>query len=159
MPIDNLGKIHFTEEEIHAVNQALNLINTTLLGLAENLTAAERSKYGKVGAKNTLLIDKAMDYHRSQPDLQSPEVDWQEFELDYADRIQASQMLSQTKSIEQLLLNIKILRDHDNHTDALRDYQYAKYKNRFTNQAGYETKIDQMKVFFPKTGKTKKSNL
>lgn len=159
MPIDNLGKIHFTDVEIHAVNQALNLINTTLLGLAENLTAAERSKYGKVGGEKILLIDKARDYQRNQPNLQSPEVDWKEFELDYADRIQASQMLSQTKSIEQLLLNIKVLRDHDNYTDALRDYQYAKYKNRFDNQTGYETKMDQMKAFFPKTGKTKKGNL
>ena len=156
MPIDNLGKIHFTEEQIKSINEALTLINTTLLGLSENLTSAERSKYGKVGQKNILLINKARDYHQSQPGLQSPEVDWNEFELDYKDRSQAAQMLSQTKSIEQLLLNIRILRDHDNYTDALRDYQYAKYKNRFSGEMGYETKINAMKVFFPKTGKIQK---
>ena len=99
MPIDNLGKIHFTEEQIQSINEALTLINTTLLGLSENLTSAERSKYGKVGQKNILLINKARDYHQSQPGLQSPEVDWNEFELDYKDRSQAAQMLSQTKSI------------------------------------------------------------
>ncbi|MGV9005015.1 hypothetical protein [Flavobacterium sp.] len=54
------------------------------------------------------------------------------------------------------MVSIKIMHDHDNYQDYLRDYKYANYKNKFGNQQGYATKIDAMKVFFPKKGKTKK---
>jgi hypothetical protein len=157
MPIDNLAKIHFSEEENLTIHQGLDQILETLTGLTINLTAAERRKYGKVGEQNKLLINKVRAFHQNDARLESPEIDWAEFERDYQDRVHASMMLAKIKSVEQLLLNIKILRDYDNYTDALRDYQYAKYKNRFADQIGYSSKIDALKVFFPKTGKTKKT--
>ena len=156
MPIDNLGKIHFSKQQIQDINKALTALTDTLAGMSVNLTAAEHQKYGRVKEKNKLLIDKVKNYHDNQPRLQSPEVDWKEFDLDYENRLQASQMLSKIKAIENQLINIKILGDYDNYTDALRDYQYAKYKNRFANESGYSKKIEDMIVFFPRTGITKK---
>jgi hypothetical protein len=156
MPIENLGKIHFSKQQIQDINKALTALTDTLAGMSVNLTAAEHQKYGRVKEKNKLLIDKVKNYHDSQPRLQSPEVDWKEFDLDYENRLQASQMLSKIKAIENQLINIKILGDYDNYTDALRDYQYAKYKNRFANESGYSKKIEDMIVFFPRTGITKK---
>jgi hypothetical protein len=156
MPIDNLGKVHFSKKQIQDINQALNILTETLSGMSVNLTAAEHQKYGRVKEKNKLLIDKVKSYHDNQPRLQSPEVDWKEFDLDYENRSQASQMLLKVKAIENHLTNIKILGDYDNFTDALRDYQYAKYKNRFANESGYSKKIEDMVVFFPRTGITKK---
>jgi len=155
MPIDNLGNSHFTSEKKADIKAALAQIFELTESLAVNLTPKERSKYGKVGEKGKLLIDKVKSYHETQPNLQSPEVDWVEFEKDYQDRVFASGILSQLASLEERLLSIKILRDYDNKTDSLRDYQYAKYKNRFGSQPGFENKINQLKVFFPKTGKTK----
>jgi hypothetical protein len=156
MPIDNLGTVHFSKQQIKDINEALNVLTETLVGMSVNLTAAERQKYGRVKEQNKLLIDKVKNYHDNRPHLQSPEVDWKEFDLDYENRIQASQMLLKIKSIETQLNNIKILGDYDNYTDALRDYQYAKYKNRFANESGYSKKIEDMIVFFPRTGITKK---
>ena len=156
MPIDNLGKTHFSAQQIQDVNQALDVLTEALAGMSVNLTAAEHQKYGRVKEQNKLLIDKVKNYHDNQPILQSPEVDWEEFDRDYENRRQTSQMLLKIKSIEYQLISIKILGDYDNYTDALRDYQYAKYKNRFASQHGYERKIDDMVVFFPRTGKTKK---
>lgn len=156
MPIENLGKIHFSKQQIQDINKALTALTDTLAGMSVNLTAAEHQKYGRVKEKNKLLIDKVKNYHDNQPRLQSPEVDWKEFDLDYENRLQASQMLSKIKAIENQLINIKILGDYDNYTDALRDYQYAKYKNRFANESGYSKKIEDMIVFFPRTGITKK---
>nr|WP_315203945.1 hypothetical protein [uncultured Flavobacterium sp.] len=156
MPIDNLGTIHFSSKQIQDINQALIVLTDTLAGISVNLTAAERQKYGRVKEQNKLLIDKVKNYHDNQPRLQSPEVDWKEFDLDYENRLQASQMLLKIKDIEKQLLSIKILGDYDNYTDALRDYQYAKYKNRFANESGYSKKIEDMIVFFPRTGITKK---
>lgn len=156
MPIDNLGKIHFSKQQIQDINKALAALTDTLAGMSVNLTAAEHQKYGRVKEKNKLLIDKVKNYHDNQPRLQSPEVDWKEFDLDYENRLQTSQMLLKIKAIENQLINIKILGDYDNYTDALRDYQYAKYKNRFANESGYSKKIEDMVVFFPRTGITKK---
>ena len=155
MPIDNLGKTHFSDAEIQSIHQHLDQLLDTLNNMSVNLTAEERRKYAKVGEQNKLLINKVKDYHEVQSQLQSPEVDWDEFKKDYNDRAQASAMLMKIRSLETQLLNIKILRDFDNYTDSLRDYQYAKYKNRFADQVGYSRKIDELKVFFPKTGKTK----
>lgn len=156
MPIDNLGKTHFTAAEITTINQSLEQIRMVLNRMAVNLTAAERRQFSKIGEQNKLLVNKVKDYHESQPQLQSPEIDWAEFEKDYTDRTEASGMLAKMRELENLLLGIKILRDFDNYTDALRDYKYAQYKNNFANQMGYANKIDTLKVFFPKTGKTKK---
>ncbi|MCG2612255.1 hypothetical protein LZZ90_12135 [Flavobacterium sp. SM15] len=156
MPIDNLGKSHFTPAEITTLTQNLQQIRAILSRMSVNLTPAERRQYAKVGEQNKLLVNKVRDYHQSQPQLQSPEIDWNEFEKDYADRTVTGALLSQVRELERELLSIKILRDFDNYTDALRDYKYAKYKNSFANQIGYAAKIESLKVFFPKTGKTKK---
>ncbi|MGH2665500.1 hypothetical protein [Flavobacterium sp.] len=156
MPLDNLGKIHFSETEIQNIHQHLDALLTALSTVSVNLSAEERRRYAKVGEQNKLLINKVRDYQEGQPRLQSPEVDWEEFKKDYNDRAQASSMILKIKSLENMLLNIKILRDFDNYSDALRDYQYAKYKNRFADETGFSGKIEELKVFFPKTGKTKK---
>jgi len=156
MPIENLGKTHLTPSQINQLNQAFDTVASLLSLHAQNLTAAERTRYGRVNEQNKLLIDKVKDYHQQSPELASPEVNWAEFAQDYSDRKVLSQLHSKLKMVETMLLNTKILRDYDNHTDALRDYKYAQYKNCFANAAGYEKKIDELKVFFPKTGKKKK---
>ena len=109
-----------------------------------------------MGEQKKLLLNKVKQFNDFDPDLSSPDVNWTEFEADYATRTYVGMKYLQLKSAMQMLLNIKILHDHDNLVDALRDYQYASYKNNFGNQPGYSTKIDELKVFFPKTGKTKK---
>lgn len=65
-------------------------------------------------------------------------------------------MLWKVGAIESMLKDIKYLKDRDNYTDARRDISYAQYKNRFGAGVSYEHKIDQMKIFFPRTGKTGK---
>jgi hypothetical protein len=156
MPIHNLGKSHFTAAQKEGINDAITQIFNLTNDLSINLTAKERTQYGKVGEKGKLLIDKVRDLQGAQPSLKSPEVDWDEFESDYQDRLFTSGILSQLDSLRERVLSIKILHDYDNKKDALLDYQYAKYKNRFASQLGYSSKIDQLKVFFPKTGKKHK---
>ena len=156
MPIENLGKNHFLDSEKLQLNDAIATIMSIVSAKTYNLSPKERSKYGKIGEKTKLLIDKTKQYHQNTPELQSPDVDWDEFEADYVTRYFSEQKILQLQSLTEMMLNIKILHDHDNYQDCLRDYKYANYKNKFGNQVGYEKKIDEMKVFFPKTGKTKK---
>ena len=70
MPFDNLGKKHFTPEQVTQLDAALQLVFQSLQAMAENLTPKERSKYGKVGAQKELLIDKVKDYHQNQSGLE-----------------------------------------------------------------------------------------
>ena len=157
MPFDNLGKKHFSEEQIDLIDNALKLAFDSLAVLSENLTPKERSKYGKVGPQKEMIIDKVRFYQQHQPQNCAPDVDWNEFNLDYKDRKAASRMLTMVKSIEELLLNIRILRDHDNLKASLTDYQYTQYRNRFAGGAEFSIKIDEIKGFFPKTGKKLKN--
>lgn len=156
MPIENLGKNHFSDAEKTQLNDAVNTILSLIGSKTYNLSPKERSKYGKVGENKKLLINKTKQFHENQPDLQSPDVNWEEFEADYKTRYFAEQTILQLQSATQMMLNIKILHDYDNYQDTLRDYRFATYKNKFGNHVGYSSKIAALKVFFPKTGKTKK---
>ncbi|WP_293892069.1 hypothetical protein [Flavobacterium sp.] len=156
MPLDNLAKNHFTATEKQQLDGAI----TTILNIVEahtyNLTPKERSRYGKIGDQKRLFIDKVRDIQKTQTNLCSPDINWNEFEADYQTRQYAANKLNQLESVATLLLNIKILHDYDNFNDALLDYRYCGYKNRFGNQNGFEQKIISLKGFFPKTGKRKK---
>ena len=158
MPIENFAKNHFTAIEKQQLNDAIATILDIVGAKTYNLTPKERSKYGKVGNQKKLLINKVKEFHDRTPDFSSPDVDWSEFEADYATRSYVESRHAQLQSAMLMLLNIKIMHDYDNHMDALRDYQHALYKNRFGNQYGYAAKIDELKVFFPKTGKKKKAD-
>jgi len=156
MPIDNLGKTHLSESEITEISAALDLVNALLEPHAHKLTPAQRSKYGRVGKQSEMLINKTLEYHLEHPHLEAPEVDWEEFERDHADRRALFILQNRVRAIELQLLNMKVLRDYDNHSNALRDYKYSQYKNQHANVAGFEGKVASLRVFFPKTGKKKK---
>ncbi len=156
MLLDNLGEKHFSDTDLENIHQDLNRLTTTITKYASGLTPLERKKYSKIGEQNKLLVNKVKQYHESQPDLQSPDVDWEEFQKDYRDREQAWAILIKIKTLQEMVMGIKVVHDFDNYSEALRDYQYAKYMNRFADHSGFANKIDNLKVFFPNTGKTKK---
>ena len=156
MPIRNLGQNHLQDAEILVINQALSQIKSILILHTVGLSADEKKRLCKVRELNKMLINKALDYHENSPNLQSREIDWVEFEKDYKNRTVTWNIGSQLDVLSDMVDNIKCLSDHENYTDALRDYHYTKYKNENSSDNGYETKYDAMKAFFPMTGKTKK---
>lgn len=156
MPIENLAKTHFMPIQKQGINAALDQIFDLIKDTAVNLSAKERSKYGKVGEQGKLLINKVKNFQEGQPEIASPDVDWVEFMKDYDDRAFAQGVLAKLKSIESQFLSMKILRDHDNKIDALHDYKFAQYKNSLSNEPSYTTKVNELKQFFPNTGKRKK---
>jgi hypothetical protein len=150
MPLQNLGKLHLTAAQITTVDTALASVLGVLQTVSPNFDETDRLKYGSVNELNKLLVNKANDFHKNQPALQSPDVDWVEFDADYADRSFADTRLNTANSIIRLLIDFKIAHDFDNYQDALTDYQYAQYKAN-TNTPGYAEKVSEMKQFFPRT--------
>ncbi len=151
MPIQNLGFKHLTAVQKTAIDNALNTIETTILAVTENLSDPERKLFGSVNEQNKLLVNKGNDYHVNQPSLQSPDVDWTEFDADFADRQFADTRLNRIESITKLFSDFKIVHDYDNYQDVLTDYKYSQYKAE-SNTPGFVTKVADLKQFFPRSG-------
>lgn len=151
MPISDLINLHFTAAEITAVNNALATIQTTLAAKSRNLSPDERRLYGSINEQNKLIVHKVRDYRSNQPGMSSVDVDWAEFEADYQDRNFLEAVLARVLVISEIASDTKILHDHDVYQAALMDYDYTKYKMG-TNSAGYDTKYEDLKQFFPGGG-------
>jgi hypothetical protein len=151
MPIANLGSKHITAAQITAFDTALDACINTLTPVTQNLTDDERSKYGSINENNKLLTNGVQDYSTTQPSLKSPDVDWTEFNADYADRKFADTRADKVLTLLRLLTDFKIVHDFDNYHDALTDYNYTRYKST-TNTPGFTEKANYLKQFFPNTG-------
>ena len=143
MSVHNLGVNHLTPEQKTAIDGALSIIETNLLGSTENLSAEERQKYGSVNETNKLFVNKCREYQQTQSSLASPDVDWTEFEADYLDRTFADTRLDRLTTLTRMLSDFKIVHDYDNYQDALTDYDYSKYKAG-TKTPGYTEKVEEL---------------
>lgn len=147
----------FSSIQKQQLNHAINTILTILENTTQPLSPKDRSRYGKVGEKKKQLIELVRDYHAEHPEISSPDVDWEGFEMDYQTRQYAEQKLAQFKQMHEMLLNIKIIADYQNYNDVLADYGFATYKIKHNVESEpLEQKIETLKVLFPKTGKGKK---
>lgn len=149
MAFDNLNTKHFVATDKTEINAALTALEKALNPKFVNLSAEERKKYGSINEQNKLVVNKVKDYHQSNPNLSSPDVDWNEFQLDYEDREFIAMTLQRLLNLIDGLGNNKILADFDNFQAALTDYNYSKYKST-TKAFGYEEKCNELGQFFSK---------
>lgn len=155
--LNNFNNHHLGDDEKNRINELLAQLETALKPLNINLSAEERSKYGRVNEQNKLFVNKVYDYAKSREDLRSPDVDWAEFFKDYEDRNFYEGVMSRLDELNLKLKNHKILGDFDNYQDALADYSFASYKAG-TKSAGFEEKHRELKQFFSKSGKKQAPN-
>jgi hypothetical protein len=151
MPLENVGSKHLTAAQMKDIDDAVASITAILSGITQNLTDEERRKYGSINEQNKLIVNKVNDYHQTQATLQSPDVDWDEFEKDFADRQFADSRLSALYTLQRMLSDFKIVHDYDNYQASLTDYAYSQYKAS-TNTPGYSDKVSTLKQFFPNSG-------
>ena len=149
MPFHNFEARHFTDAEAADITAAVQALHALLQPKLATLTPDERSQYGSVNEQNKLIINKVKDYYEAQPQLSSPEVDWDEFSKDYKSRSFLQNTLEYLTELVRGLDNAKILHDWDNYQAALVDYQYSKYRND-SGSAGFHTKQEELKQFFNK---------
>ena len=143
MPFTNLDNRHFTAAEKTTLNDAISTLETELADKVANLSAEERQRYGSVNEQNKLIIAKVKDFHDSQPALSSPDVNWTEFNDDFATRTFLQNTIQRLQSLLTRMENAKILHDYDNYTAALTDYDYAKYKAG-TQANGFQPKVNEL---------------
>lgn len=151
MPFLNFESRHFSEAEKTAISTALQDLQTALSGKVATLTPEERQQFGSVNEQNKLIINKVKDYRDSDPQLSSPEVDWEEFDNDFVSRNFLQSLTNSLTELSRGLENAKILHDWDNYQASLIDYQYSVYRND-SGSTGFHTKVDEIRQFFNRTG-------
>lgn len=152
MPFQDVIQAHFTAAEVTTLQGLFDQIDTILLPKLRNLSEAENVQYGFINETNKLFVNKVEQYHLLNPALSSPDVDWVEFMADYGDRSVLEGIAIRMESLAKSCKETKRLHDYDNFQNALLDYRYTKYKNTTEPGAGYDTKEEELKQFFPNTG-------
>lgn len=155
MFLNNLNNDHLTAAEKTDALAKLTAFEALMASHLVSLSKEDRQKYGSVNEQNKLVVNKIRDYKTNQPDLSTPDVDWDEFENDYQSREFTEAVINRLKSIVEGLENKKILHDFDNYTAALSDYGYSQYQSG-ANKPGYQVKVDEVKQFFARSGTDKK---
>lgn len=148
MPLTNLNNDHFTQEEMEKMNNIWKEFMACLLPKSCNLSPTERKKFGSVAEQNKLVIQKTLDYHTNQPHLDSPEVNYSEVVLDWADRTFAAGFISKFAEATNIFNNIRITHDFDAFKASTTDYRYTKYKMGTDPGAGWESKYEELLPFF-----------
>lgn len=147
MGISNLNNVHLSVAEVDAAKSAVEALENALSTINVSLSSNERQQYGSINEQNKLLVNKVNDFHKNQSQLDAPEVDWNEFEKDYASRLLMENLINRLTSLVTRLENAKILYDYDNYQASLTDYAFTSYKAG-AGGAGFETKMGELKQFF-----------
>ncbi|WP_435525481.1 hypothetical protein [Chryseobacterium indoltheticum] len=84
MPFNNYDSRHFSAAEQTVLTDAMSALEAALTDKLASLSPEERQRFGSVNESNKLIISKVKDYHSSEPNLSSTDVDWEEFERDFA---------------------------------------------------------------------------
>ncbi len=155
--LKNLNQSHLDENDKKKIETALAQLEALLQKKVITLSIDERRKYGSVNEQNKLLINKVYDFHKSQPALNSPDVDWEEFRKDYQSRRLLESIIKRLENLTSGLINAKILHDHDNYQAALSDYAYTNYKVS-THAPNFELKQNEFKQFFTRSKSSDKKN-
>lgn len=148
---------HFTPAEINTIRTLVTSLHNVISPKSRNLSPAERQGFGSINEQNKLLVQKVRDYRLQQPGLSSPQIDWNEFEADFADRNFLEELLNHLRSLVDITSDCKILHDHDVYKTALNDYHYTRYMAS-TDAPGYDVKMEDIRRLFPSTGTHRKEN-
>lgn len=158
MPFQDLIAQHLTPAERSQLFQLIEQIETLLQPYMHNLSAEENKRLGHINERNKLFVNKVLDYHNSQPALNSPDVDWSEYKADMESRNTYQQAATRLLSVVKAINETKRLHDYDVFKNATIDYQYAKYKDRTSQGLGYDSKVEELKQFFSEGGHTSLSD-
>jgi len=149
MPTPDQIQLHFTAQEKTDIAAAFITLESLLFPKCRNLTPKERQDFGSIGEYYKGFVNKVNDYHTNQAALQSPDVDWTEFDADYFDRELLESSRLRLDALRSAAFDTEILHDYDNYQNALRDKQFTDYKANQTNDPAYEAKSNELKAFFP----------
>lgn len=153
MALDNLISLSFSNEELAAIDQALQAIQTALSGKTINLTPEQRQQYGRIAEQNKLFVNKAKNYMEQYEQHVPGFLDKAEFDRDYAAREQIEQRLQRLDSLHEQLSDTKVLLDHDNYHNSISFYRNIRFLSE-ENVPGTNVIYEDLKQFFATSPQT-----
>lgn len=144
-----------TEEEKKIIQKALNDIIGIVDSKLPDLKGSDRRYYGSINEQNKLLVNKAREVVKLNPQLAPAEVDWVEFEKDYLARHFYEDVLLLLTNITSRVESAKMMHDYDNYNDSLVLYNYIDFKRRSATP-GAESSYNALREFFSRSRKTDK---
>lgn len=154
MPFQDLASSHPTAAEKTQLASLHGQYVAIIGQYLRNLSDEERSTYPSLSDNEKLFVSKVLDYHESQPGRQSPDVDWPEYERDHETRTYLTTEAMKLMALAQAMLETCRLHDHDNLFNAKVDYFYSIYKDRTERGVGYDSKVEELKQFFKRVGRS-----
>jgi patatin-like phospholipase/acyl hydrolase len=158
MPVNDLNPNLLDETMLTNIRALLQQVADLLhqSNAAINLTSDERRRYGSINEQNKLLVNKVNDYTNNHPSLQSPDVDWPQYQKHLALRNNLAAIESALNQLTEICSDMRILYDYSLYQNALVDYDYTKYKaNSTANGTGFRSKYDDIKQLFTSHAATK----
>lgn len=146
--MQNMITTHIPDPDKTQAGTLMDQLEALLQPYLRNLSPEENQKVGFISESNKLFVNKVLDYHTSQPALDSPDVDWTEFEADYTSRQFYELSAMRLEALAKALTETRRLHDYDNYQNALIDYNYAKYKDGTQPGLGYDSKVAELGQFF-----------
>jgi hypothetical protein len=134
-------KTHLSTEQVEFINTTISFLEGAFETTFSNLVGDERGTHGSICEQNRLLIYKVGDYAATQPELRSPNVDWEEFAKDFTSRIVLEGFIERLQKLLDGFDNAKSQYDFDNYIAALDDYSYA-------TDMCYKQKAKELKKYF-----------
>jgi len=148
MPFQDMNNNHVPDPDKTQAGTLIGQLETLLQPYLRNLSPEENAQVGFISENNKLFVNKVRDYHNSQPALDSPDVDWTEWDADYSNREFYELAAMRLEALAKALTETRRLHDYDNYQNALIDYNYAKYKDGTSPGLGYDSKVEELGQFF-----------
>lgn len=148
MPNQDVISNHFTPAETTLIYSLVGQLEAVVQPKLRNLSEEENVKYGSISEQNKLFVNKDNDLHQTQSALQSPDVDWAEFDADFQSRYTYETVVMRLLALTSAMTETRRLHDYDNYQSALLDYDYSKYKARTEPGLGYDSKVAELGQFF-----------
>ncbi len=150
MGITNLNNTHLSAAEAAAAKNAVTQLETALAVITVVLSSNDRQRYGRINEQNKLFVNKVFDLHKNQSNLQTSQIEWDEFDRDYSSRLLMEDIITRLEAIMTKLKSAKILHDYDNYQAALVDYAYTNFMAGSGGES-YENKLRILKQFFQRS--------
>lgn len=115
---------------------------------------SKKRNYTWITVHSIKIIDKVIKYSESHAELISPDVNWDKLiESNNKTKIIES-IYNRCKTLTEGLQGALLTLNKDNYYEALKDYNYSKYKASLDNEnKEYQDKIDDIAQHFPKNVK------
>lgn len=148
MALQDINNNHMPAVEVAQVQSLMDQLEAIIHPYMRNLSEAENEKYGTINETMKLFVNKDRDYHLTQPQLQSSDVNWPEFDADFQSRFNYETFAMRMTALAGALTETRRTHDYDNYHNALIDYHYSQYKARTEPGIGYDAKVAELSQFF-----------